>query len=132
MGMWSRLILGIGCFLPSMVPTAARPAESDGVAQPVITIISAIYGDPAKRRVVDISLRSQELCGRRALSCQIFCSDTSFGRSRVGRRAVCRVTYRCGASAVRSVEAAREELVLMRCADDADTGLLDPVSSNRT
>ena len=82
---------------------------------PPISIVSATFGTLGTRRILDITVRLQVLCGTGAQSCSIFCSETSFGRYNLGRKAICRVAYRCGPDFVRSVEATHEEPILMRC-----------------
>ena len=88
-----------------------------------------MYGMPGTKHVMDITARLNELCGSGARSCSIFCSDTSFGHYNVGARPICRVTYRCGAEYVRSVEATREEPILMRCPERRDEALPPPPSA---
>jgi len=80
-----------------------------------IRIVSASFGTLGDKRKLDIVARLQELCGKGAQSCHVFCSETSFGRYNLGRKPICRVIYRCGEESVRSVEAAKEEPILMRC-----------------
>ncbi len=92
------------------VPPAYR--ANDG-----IRIITGSFGTLGNRRTLDIVARLQSLCGLEAQSCRVFCSETSFGRYDLGRRPICRVTYRCGPSLVRSVEAMQEEPLLMKCPD---------------
>lgn len=90
-----------------------------------IQIVTGTFGSLGRNRKLDITARTQELCGSGARSCQIFCSETSYGRYALGRTPICRVTYRCGAGSVRSVEAAREEPILMRCREsDSPTSAL--------
>ena len=90
-----------------------------------------MYGMPGTKHVMDITARLNELCGSGARSCSIFCSDTSFGHYNVGARPICRVTYRCGAEYVRSVEAAREEPILMQCSAGRDEQVaVAPPTSN--
>jgi hypothetical protein len=83
----------------------------------VIRIVTGSFGTLGTRRTLDIAAQLQTLCGPDAQSCRVFCSETSFGRYDLGRRPICRVTYRCGPSLVRSVEAMREEPLLMKCPD---------------
>ena len=82
-----------------------------------IRIITGSFGTLGSARKLDIAAPLQSLCGQEAQSCRVFCSETSFGRYNLGRRPICRVTYRCGATLVRSVEAMREEPLLMKCPD---------------
>ena len=82
-----------------------------------ISIVSATFGTIGTSRKLDISRRLAEVCGAGSVSCQVFCSETSFGRYNLGRAPLCRVTYRCGTHEVRSVEAMREEPLLLRCSD---------------
>ena len=86
-------------------------------ATDVIRIITGSFGTLGTHRTLDIAPQLQTLCGPDAQSCRVFCSETSFGRYNLGRRPICRVTYRCGPSLVRSVEAMREEPLLMKCPD---------------
>jgi len=101
-------------FSPSTAQLAASalPVSSDG-----IQIIAGSFGTLGSARKLDIVAPLQSLCGREAQSCRVFCSETSFGRYNLGRRPICRVTYRCGPGLVRSVEAALEEPLLIKCPD---------------
>ena len=82
-----------------------------------IRVVTGSFGTLGTSRTLDIAAQLQNLCGPDAQSCRVFCSETSFGRYNLGRRPICRVTYRCGPSLVRSVEAMREEPLLMKCPD---------------
>jgi hypothetical protein len=89
-----------------------------------IVVLSASYGHPGSARRVDIAARLQDLCGTTGTSCDIWCSQTTFGGRDLGRHALCRAIYRCPDGATRSTEAGREEPILMRCPlpDGDDTG----------
>jgi hypothetical protein len=100
----------------------AAPLVGDS---PHIQIVAGMYGRPGARHVLDIAERLQDLCGSGAERCSVFCSDSSFGRYALGRKPICRVTYRCGADYVRSVEAWREEPILLRCPERRE----EPVSA---
>lgn len=106
---------GLCCFMANILSLAAEPVRDDG-----IQIVTGQFGTVHGKFNRDITVRLQELCGPAAQSCHIFCSDTSFGQTRLGRHPFCRVTYRCGVSFVRSVEAKREEPILMRCPERAE------------
>ena len=82
-----------------------------------IKVLTAQFGTLGGNQKLDISARLQQLCGAGSVSCSVFCSETSFGLSRLGRRPICRVAYRCPDASTRSVEAAKEEPILMRCGD---------------
>jgi hypothetical protein len=119
----SRLVMAVAL----IVTGGATPAVGADNGQ-AITIVTATFGTIGKRQPLDIGARLQLLCGRGAQSCHVFCSETSFGRYRLGSAPICRVVYRCGAEFVRSVEAMREEPILMRCPDAAVAPLPDPSS----
>lgn len=105
--------------LMALVPIGAAGGEaSQGVE--IVTGEFGTLGRPVKQ---DITAKLQTLCGSSALSCSIFCSESSFGLYDVGRRPLCRVTYRCFDRSTRSVEAAREEMILLQCESKA----LNPV-----
>lgn len=96
---------------------AQQPQSSLAMNREVgaIQVVTGTFGSLGHTHKLDITARVQDLCGSGAQSCQLFCSETSFGRYALGRKPICRITYRCGAGSVRSVEAAREEPILMRC-----------------
>lgn len=102
---------------------SAAPLAGDS---PHIQIVTAMYGRPGARHVLDIAERLQDLCGSGAERCSVFCSDSSFGRYALGRKPICRVTYRCGADYVRSVEAWREEPILLRCPERREEAVPAP------
>jgi hypothetical protein len=90
--------------------------SSDG-----IYILSASFGKLSSPHKLDITERLQSLCGSQGESCDVWCSQTSFGGRNPGRHALCRAIYRCPDGATHSAEAEREEPILMRCsAPDAD------------
>ena len=93
----------------------AQASFAGAVSNPHIEIVAGMYGKPGRLHVLDITEKLQDLCGAGAERCSVFCSDSSFGRYNLGRKPICRVTYRCGADYVHSVEAGREEPILMRC-----------------
>ena len=111
------LLGGIGTVAGAEQPARHGLAEasSDG-----IQIVTGVFGKLGRERKLDITVRLQQLCGAASKSCHVFCSETSFGRYRLGKHPICRVTYRCGAGFVRSVEAAREEPILMRCPEPVE------------
>lgn len=92
-----------------------QAAFADAAVNPHIQIVAAMYGKPGAKHVLDIAEKLQDLCGPGAERCSVFCSDSTFGRYNLGRKPICRVTYRCGADFVRSIEAWREEPILLRC-----------------
>ncbi len=94
---------------------AAFAAPVDG-----LVILAGEFGTLGAKRKLDIVARLQHYCGTGADSCNVFCSETSFGLYRVGRKAICRVIYRCPDASTRSVEAAREEPILISCRREAD------------
>jgi len=109
----------------------AQPSFAGAIVNPHIEIVSAFYGKPGAARVVDITEKLRDLCGPGAQSCSVFCSDSSFGRYKLGHKPICRVTYRCGVDYIRSVEAWREEPVLMRCPERHDEqATFAPASTN--
>ena len=93
----------------------AQSAIAGVISNPHIEIVAGMYGKPGRAHVLDITEKLQDLCGAGAERCSVFCSDSSFGRYSLGRKPICRVTYRCGADYVHSVEAGREEPIVMRC-----------------
>jgi len=98
----------------------AQAACAGTVSSPHIEIVAGMYGMPGKAHVLDITAKLQDLCGAGAERCSVFCSDSSFGRYSLGPKPICRVTYRCGADYVHSVEALREEPLIMRCPQRRD------------
>lgn len=105
-------VLAIALLLPTalvaqtqVVPMAGAPIE----------VLSGTFGKLGKTRKLDIAARLREVCAGADARCDVFCSETSFGRYRVGTKPICRVSFRCPDGTVRSVEAAKEELILMRC-----------------
>ena len=86
-----------------------------------IAILSGSYGKPGSAHRLDIADRLQTLCGADGTTCDVWCSQTSFGGRDLGRHALCRVIYRCPDESTRSTEASGEEPILMRCpAPDAE------------
>lgn len=90
-----------------------------------LEIISASFGALGRDKTLDIAAKLRSLCGPDTQSCQIFCSETTFGRYSLGRRPICRVTYRCSPQVVRSLEAPREEPILLQCPAIADSARAD-------
>lgn len=118
--MWAALVL------LSTSPVRAAPATGQGIA-----IISGEFGTLGTKAKLDIAQRLQQICGSGGDRCEAFCSETSFGLYDLGRRPICRVTYRCPDGATRAVEAAREEPIVLVCRDEADAepgALLDAPS----
>lgn len=101
----------------SAVPIYPAIAQGRG-----ITVVAAEFGSLGAKRKLDIAQPLRRLCGDNAPRCDVFCSETSFGRYALGRRPICRVSYRCPDGSTRGVEAAREELIMLRCQDEADAG----------
>lgn len=91
----------------------ANVADAD--APDTISILSANVGKLHSPRRLDVSLRLQDLCGSHGSSCDIWCAQSTFGGRGLSKNAVCRVIYRCADGTTRSVEAARDEPILMRC-----------------
>ena len=89
-------------------------------SSPHIEIVAGMYGKPGAKHVLDITEKLQDLCGPGATHCSVFCSDSSYGRYNLELKPICRVTYRCGADYVHSVEAWREEPTVMRCPEHRD------------
>ena len=118
--MWAALVL------LSTSAVQAAPTPGHGIA-----IISGAFGTLGTKAKLDISQRLQQICGLGGDRCEAFCSETSFGLYDLGRRPICRVTYRCPDGATRAVEAAREEPIVLICRDEADAepgALLDAPS----
>lgn len=107
-GFSGMLMIAAALALPA--PAGAQEAS------PQITVLSASFGSIGRARKLDIAGPLNTLCAGADERCDVFCSETSFGRYSLGRRPVCRVVYRCPDASVRSVEAAREEPILLRCA----------------
>ena len=96
------------CVVGAVTQAGAEPLSG-------LTILSGQFGTLGAKRKLDIAQRLQQLCGTGGASCSVFCSETSFGRYRLGSRPICRVIYRCPDATTRSVEAASEEPILLRC-----------------
>jgi hypothetical protein len=101
----------------SAITTLIFNPASGATVQPTagISILSASFGTLGRKRKLDIAARLDDLCGRRSQSCDVFCSETSFGRYNLGSHPICRVVYRCPDGHTRSAEAAREEPIMLRC-----------------
>ena len=111
--MWVRragIALAIALMLPSAVHAEAPIAPID--------VLTGTFGKLSKSRKLDIAERLRSICAGADQRCDVFCSETSFGRYRVGTHPICRVAYRCPDGTVRAAEAAKEELILMRCPVD--------------
>ncbi|MGC5796052.1 hypothetical protein [Sphingomonas sp. NFX23] len=118
--MWAALVLF------STSPVQAAPATGHGIA-----IISGEFGTLGTKAKLDVSQRLQQICGTDGDRCEAFCSETSFGLYDLGRKPICRVTYRCPDGATRAIEAAREEPIVLVCRDETDAeagALLDATS----
>lgn len=99
--------------------TAATPTGiAEGQISQGVKVLSAEFGTLGRSVKQDIASKLQELCGSGGASCAVFCSETTFGLYALGHRPLCRVTYRCPDRSTRSVEAAREELILLRCGSE--------------
>ena len=105
--------------------TTASGASPENSA---VSIVSGTFGTIGNSRKLDISRQLTDVCGAGSQSCQVFCSETSFGRYSLGRAPICRVIYRCGAQEVRSAEAMIEEPLLLRCPQPVSPAL-DATSS---
>ena len=116
---WAALVLLLAS------PLQAAPPTGHGIA-----ILTGEFGTLGNKAKLDITQRLQLLCGPGGDRCEAFCSETSFGLYDLGRRPICRVTYRCPDGATRAVEAAREEPIVLVCRDepDAEGNLLDASS----
>lgn len=97
----------------------AAPAEGG------LVVLEGRFGSLGSPDYLDITARLRELCATGASRCEVFCSETSFGRYALGKRPICRVLYRCPDLTTRSAEAAREELIFLRCAEPPLTGGAD-------
>lgn len=96
------------------------PAQVGASVEHGIVVISGEFGSLGSKRKLDIAVRLRQLCGMAGDRCDVFCSETSFGLYRLGRRPICRVTYRCVDGTVKAIEAAREEPIMLRCDEDID------------
>lgn len=98
------------------IPFAASSAlVSAQTAAEQITIVAGTFGRTGHGPLFDIAPPLRELCGNAKERCDVFCSETSFGHYAIGRHPVCRVAFRCPDGSLRSVEAAKEELIMIRC-----------------
>lgn len=111
MGFWRA-----GCMLAIVLLVPTTLAAQTPVAP--IEVLSGTFGKLGKTRKLDIVAKLREVCAGADERCEVFCSETSFGRWRVGTKPICRVAYRCPDGTVRSIEAAKEELMLLRCPYD--------------
>lgn len=98
------------------IAALASPIAAAGQASG-IHIVAGEFGTLGAKRKLDIVARLQTLCGTDGDSCSVFCSETSFGRYWLGYRPICRVIYRCPDATTKSVEAAREEPIILSCRD---------------
>jgi len=121
-----RGFVSVAFLLSAAGPAATEqgPPNSDYGA---IQILAGTFGSIGVDRKLDIVQRTQQLCGYGAHSCEVFCSETTYGRYSLGHAPICRVTYRCGATLIRSVEAAREEPILMRCPEAEPAAPASPI-----
>ena len=105
-----RILLAFAVsFAASSAPVAAQTAAEQ------ITIVAATFGRTGHGPLLDIAPTLRTLCGNASDRCDVFCSETSFGRYALRSRPVCRVAFRCPDGSLRSVEAAKEELIMIRC-----------------
>jgi len=113
------ILVALVCAAMGCAPAGAQgrlsTATTAGYDGRGIEILSGVFGRIGKARKLDIVERAQSLCGTGANSCQLFCSETSFGRYSLGRKPICRITWRCPDGNVHAIEAAKEEPMLMRC-----------------
>lgn len=93
----------------------ATDARAQADAAPGIEVLQGSFGAIGKARKVDLVAPLRALCAGSATRCETFCSETSFGRWRLGSKPICRVTYRCPDGDVRATEAAAEELLRLDC-----------------
>lgn len=105
-----------------VAPVAASlmlTSAAEGAATPKsgVTVLEGRFGTLGARSYLDITARLRQLCGSGSERCDVFCSETSFGRYALGRQPICRVLYRCPDLSTRSAEAAREEMIFLRCAE---------------
>ena len=101
----------LSCSAVATAPAAGQAAEG-------IRVLAGQFGTLGDKRKLDIVAPLQALCGSSSMSCSAFCSETSFGRYRVGRKAICRVTYSCPDASVQATEAAKEEVIALRCEEE--------------
>ena len=98
-----------------MLPVQVGASNARG-----IMVLNGEFGTLGNKRKLDIAARLQQLCGAGGNRCDVFCSETSFGLYDLGRKPICRVTYRCPDGTVGASEAAREEPIMLRCGDEAE------------
>jgi hypothetical protein len=102
-----------------MAGVAPVVTAAEASAQPLV-ILGGSFGRPDNIQGLDIAPRLRQLCADAEERCDVYCSPTSFGHRAPGwrplaRGPVCRATWRCADGNVRSIEAAREEAILIRC-----------------
>jgi len=90
-----------------------------------VVVLEGRFGTLGSRSFLDITARLRELCANGSERCDVFCSETSFGRYALGRRPICRVLYRCPDLSTRSAEAAREEIIFIRCGEASSDSPFD-------
>lgn len=117
-----RVIRKIATALTVLACAAVATTPAAGQAAEGIRVLAGQFGTLGDRRKLDIAAPLQALCGSSSMSCSAFCSETSFGRYRVGRKAICRVTYSCPDASVQATEAAKEEVIALRCEEEDDGG----------
>jgi hypothetical protein len=107
---------GVLCFL-SVLFAGAFPAQAatEAVGESAIVVLSGSFGTPNSAHLLDVAEALRALCAGAYEQCDVPCSETTFGRYQLGKRPICRVIWRCPDGNVRSGEAAREEIILMRC-----------------
>jgi hypothetical protein len=109
-----------------MLVSAAEGAAPNGG----VVILEGRFGTLGAKSYLDITARLRELCISGSERCDVFCSETSFGRYALGRQPICRVLYRCPDLSTRSAEAGREELIFLRCGQvEAGSPLEDSATS---
>ena len=94
---------------------ASSAVVSAQITAEQITIVAGTFGRTGHGPLFDIAPPLRQLCGNASERCDVFCSGTSFGHYMLSRKAVCRVAFRCPDGSLRSVEAAKEELLMIRC-----------------
>ncbi len=115
--------------LPTLLASAMLVASAAGsIATPVlaeetpIVVRSALFGPARAVSPIDFTDRLARTCGAGANYCQAFCTRAAVGyappRERplfIAPRAVCRVTYRCGALQTRVTEADENDTFTLSC-----------------
>lgn len=97
----------------------ASASEGAPVSVGGVVVLEGRFGTLGALRYLDITERLRQLCTSGSERCDIFCSESSFGRYALGKQPICRVLYRCPDRSTRSAEAAREEMIFLRCGEGA-------------